>query len=130
VVRFGIIFNLSSPDTTEPVSNGKGGDRHLFVQYKSVIFAGDTQCALGERCISATEKDPVKVCIKICFYDAHCLGKAQNMNSCHIFPVCVLSRNFLLWAIFTHLTKVQINFSNPPSLLCSENHYYTFYIKM
>jgi hypothetical protein len=61
------------------------------ILFTSVLFAGDTQCALGERCISATEKDPVKVCIKICFYDAHCLGRAQNINSCQIFPVCVPS---------------------------------------
>ena len=43
-----------------------------------VSISGDTQCALGERCISATERDPVKVCIKICFYDAHCLGRRDS----------------------------------------------------
>ena len=41
-------------------------------------ISGDTQCALGERCISATERDLVKVCIKICFYDAHCLGRRDS----------------------------------------------------
>ena len=49
----------------------------------------DTECALGERCISNTEDSGPneKVCIKICFYDAHCLaGEYCEENVCR--PGC------------------------------------------
>jgi hypothetical protein len=49
----------------------------------------DTECALGERCISNTEESGPneKVCIKICFYDAHCLaGEYCEENVCR--PGC------------------------------------------
>jgi len=49
---------------------------------------GDTECALGERCISGHEDGHnQKVCIKICFYDAHCLaGEYCEENVCR--PGC------------------------------------------
>jgi len=43
--------------------------------YVDDVCSGDTECALGERCIASKENVFNKVCIKICFYDAHCLGK-------------------------------------------------------
>ena len=43
--------------------------------YVDDVCSGDTECALGERCIVSKENIFNKVCIKICFYDAHCLGK-------------------------------------------------------
>ena len=48
----------------------------------------DTQCALGERCITDNDSPPdMKVCIKICFYDAHCLaGEYCEENVCR--PGC------------------------------------------
>ena len=50
--------------------------------------SGDTECALGERCISNHEdSNGQKVCIKICFYDAHCLaGEYCEENVCR--PGC------------------------------------------
>ena len=43
--------------------------------YVDDVCSGDPECALGERCIASKENVFNKVCIKICFYDAHCLGK-------------------------------------------------------
>ena len=49
----------------------------------------DTDCALGERCITETgaRGQEARVCIKICFYDAHCLaGEYCEDNVCR--PGC------------------------------------------
>ena len=48
----------------------------------------DTNCALGERCITETAAgQSARVCIKICFYDAHCLaGEYCEENVCR--PGC------------------------------------------
>ena len=49
----------------------------------------DTDCALGERCIAETGAGgrEARVCIKICFYDAHCLaGEYCEDNVCR--PGC------------------------------------------
>merc|ERR1719232_2387775 len=50
----------------------------------------DTDCALGERCITETDSSrrvDTRVCIKICFYDAHCLaGEYCEENVCR--PGC------------------------------------------
>ena len=49
----------------------------------------DTDCALGERCIAETGAQGLeaRVCIKICFYDAHCLaGEYCEDNVCR--PGC------------------------------------------
>ena len=47
-----------------------------FVNKKFILFSADSHCALGERCKTTREVkgEPLSVCIKICFYDAHCLG--------------------------------------------------------